>query len=90
VLRAIMDISARALSLAVRPRTGHSGHQCSHAPASRAINDRNSLQADIPVPMASSFSSVTEEHEHARHCQFCPTATQADGALAMSGPVQLA
>jgi hypothetical protein len=32
VLRAIMDISARALSLAVRPRTGHSGHQCSHAP----------------------------------------------------------
>jgi hypothetical protein len=32
VLRAIMDISARAISLADRPRTGHSGHQCSHAP----------------------------------------------------------
>ena len=32
VLRAIMDISARAISLAVRPRLGHSGHQCSHAP----------------------------------------------------------
>jgi hypothetical protein len=31
-LRAIMDISARAISLADRPRTGHSGHQCSHAP----------------------------------------------------------
>ena len=32
VLRAIMDVSARAISLADRPRTGHSGHQCSHAP----------------------------------------------------------
>ena len=31
VLRAIMDISARAFSLADRPRLGHSGHQCSHA-----------------------------------------------------------
>jgi hypothetical protein len=31
-LRAIMDISARAISLADRPRAGHSGHQCSHAP----------------------------------------------------------
>src|SRR3954462_198483 len=27
-----MDISARAISLAVRPQMGHSGHQCSHAP----------------------------------------------------------
>jgi len=27
-----MDISARAISLADRPRQGHSGHQCSHAP----------------------------------------------------------
>ena len=26
-----MDISARAFSLADRPRSGHSGHQCSHA-----------------------------------------------------------
>jgi hypothetical protein len=32
VLRATMDISARAISLADRPRPGHSGHQCSHAP----------------------------------------------------------
>src|SRR5215471_4861937 len=32
VLRAIMDISAHAVSLADRPRPGHSGHQCSHAP----------------------------------------------------------
>ena len=27
-----MDISARAFSLADRPRRGHLGHQCSHAP----------------------------------------------------------
>src|SRR5580693_414330 len=32
VLRAIMDISARAVLLADRPRMGHLGHQCSHAP----------------------------------------------------------
>ena len=32
MLRATMDISAPAISLAVRPRVGHSGHQCSHAP----------------------------------------------------------
>src|SRR6266566_3768023 len=32
LLRTIMDISARAISLADRPRLGHSGHQCSHAP----------------------------------------------------------
>src|SRR6266568_7514374 len=32
VLLAIMDISARASSLPERPRLGHLGHQCSHAP----------------------------------------------------------
>ena len=32
VLRTIMDISARAISLSDRPRPGHLGHQCSHAP----------------------------------------------------------
>src|SRR6266700_3216555 len=32
LLRTIMDISARAISLADRPRLGHSGHQCSLAP----------------------------------------------------------
>jgi len=31
-LQAIMDISARASSLADRPQVGHLGHQCSHAP----------------------------------------------------------
>src|SRR3979411_670276 len=32
VLRAIMDISAHAVSLAARPQVGHLGHQFSHAP----------------------------------------------------------
>src|ERR1041384_2886944 len=32
LLRAIMDISAPAGSLADRPQRGHSGHQCSQAP----------------------------------------------------------
>jgi hypothetical protein len=32
MLPAIMDISARAISLADRPLVGHLGHQCSHAP----------------------------------------------------------
>ena len=32
VLRAMMDISAPAISLADRPQTGQTGHQCSHAP----------------------------------------------------------
>src|ERR1700722_1245327 len=32
VLLAIMDISARAISLPDRPQPGHLGHQCSHAP----------------------------------------------------------
>src|SRR3984957_6440652 len=32
VLLAIMDISARAISLADRPQPGHLGHQCSHTP----------------------------------------------------------
>jgi hypothetical protein len=32
MLRATMDISALAVSLADRPQLGHSGHQCSQAP----------------------------------------------------------
>ena len=32
LLRATMDISARSISLADRPRVGHLGHQCSIAP----------------------------------------------------------
>src|SRR5258707_11642419 len=37
-LRAIMDISAPAVSLADRPRTGHSGHQGSQAPGSPVLH----------------------------------------------------
>src|SRR5215510_10221613 len=40
VLRAIMDISAHAISLAVRPRPGRSGHQCSHAPGRPILHRR--------------------------------------------------
>src|SRR5471030_370386 len=32
LLRTIMDISARAVSLSDRPQMGQLGHQCSHAP----------------------------------------------------------
>ena len=35
MLLAIMDISARAISLSDRPRAGQMGHQCSHAPEDR-------------------------------------------------------
>jgi hypothetical protein len=40
VLRAIMDISAHAISSADRPRPGHSGHQCSHAPGRPILHRR--------------------------------------------------
>jgi hypothetical protein len=46
MLRAIMDISARAISLADRPRTGHRGHQCSHAPR-RPIRHRRLILSQI-------------------------------------------
>jgi hypothetical protein len=41
LLRAIMDISARAFSLADRPRLDHLGHQCSpsHGRCHRAPQD---------------------------------------------------
>src|SRR6516225_3621237 len=35
-----MDISAHAISLADRPRTGYSGHQCSHAPGRPILHRR--------------------------------------------------
>jgi len=46
VLRAIMGISAHAISLADRPRPGHSGHQCSHAPG-RPISIASHPLADL-------------------------------------------
>ena len=41
LLRATMDISARAISLADRPQLGHLGHQCSHA----GREDRTSISS---------------------------------------------
>src|ERR1700758_3051875 len=35
-----MDISARAISLPDRPRPGHLGHQCSHAPGRPILHRR--------------------------------------------------
>ena len=46
VLRAIMDLSARAFSLAVRPQVGHLGHQGSHAPGRPSSISSQSL-ADL-------------------------------------------
>jgi hypothetical protein len=43
-LRAIMDISARALLLAARPQLGHSGHQGSHAREDRPPSRLNLSQ----------------------------------------------
>ena len=40
LLRAIMDISARAISLADRPQPSHSGHQCSHTPGRPILHRR--------------------------------------------------
>lgn len=40
VLRAIMGISAHAISLPDRPRPGHLGHQCSHAPGRPILHSR--------------------------------------------------
>jgi hypothetical protein len=38
VLRAVMDISARASSLTERPRSDQVGHQCSHAPGRPSLH----------------------------------------------------
>jgi hypothetical protein len=47
VLRAIMGISARAISLAVRPQAGCSGHQCSHALGRPILHLISSPLADL-------------------------------------------
>jgi hypothetical protein len=46
LLRTIMDISVHAISLADRPRTGHLGHQCSHA-SGRPISPSSHPLADL-------------------------------------------
>ena len=64
MLRAIMDISAPAVSLADRPRTGHSGHQGSQAPgrpvlhlvsSSRRPRQENGIMSSLSPDRCSSF-----------------------------------
>src|SRR5215471_15479689 len=57
-LRAIMDISARAISLADRPRTSRSGHQCSHAPGRPILHSRLDL-SQTSAGKAMSTASIT-------------------------------
>jgi hypothetical protein len=46
MLRATMDISAHAISLASRPRPGQQGHQYSHAPGIRPHHIGKVLSVD--------------------------------------------
>src|SRR5262250_29346 len=64
VLRATMDISALAFSLADRPRTGQTGHQGSHAPgrpvlhfvsSSRRPRQENGTMSSLSPDRCSSF-----------------------------------
>src|SRR5215470_1358036 len=64
LLRAIMDISARAFSLPDRPQTGHLGHQGSHAPgrpvlhhvsSSRRPRQENGTMSLLSPDQCSSF-----------------------------------
>jgi len=58
LLRATMDISARAILLADRPRSGHLGHQCSHAPGRPILHIRLRPLADRGRVMAMSSDGV--------------------------------
>jgi len=58
-LRAIMDISARAISLADRPRPGHWGHQCSHAPGRPILHLVSSSRRPRRVMGVGATSSIT-------------------------------
>ncbi len=58
LLRAIMDISARAFSLADRPRLGHLGHQCSHAPGRPDLH----LVSSSRRPRLEPVDGVTSSH----------------------------
>ena len=59
VLRAIMDISAGAFSLSDRPRSGHLGHQCSHAlgrPNLHLVSSSRRPRLEIVDRVTSSFA----------------------------------
>ena len=57
LLRAIMDISARAISLAARPRPGHLGHQCSRTPGRPNLHLVSSSRRPRQVRINSSHRS---------------------------------
>ena len=46
-----------AILLADRPRLGHSGHQCSHAPGRPNLHLISSVQSSIPAPVAGRFNT---------------------------------
>src|SRR6202158_5699972 len=54
-----MDISARAISLPDRPRTGHLGHQCSHAPGRPILHLVSSSRRPRRVTDVGVTSSIT-------------------------------
>ncbi len=58
VLPAIMDISARAISLPDRPRTGHLGHQCSHVPGRPILHLVSSSRRPRRVTGVGATSSI--------------------------------
>jgi hypothetical protein len=58
VLRATMDISARAISLPDRPRTGHLGHQCSHTPGRPVLHLVSSSRRPRQVTVVDATSSL--------------------------------
>jgi len=58
LLRAIMDISAHAVSLADRPQPGHLGHQCSHAPGRPILHHRLILSQTPGRGKGSIISSI--------------------------------
>jgi hypothetical protein len=67
VLRAIMDISAHAISLADRPpETGHLGHQCSHAPGRPILHRRLILSQTS----AGKLSYVIDSSSSCLRCSF--------------------
>jgi hypothetical protein len=70
LLPTIMDISARALSLADRPRLGHSGHQCSHALGRPKLH----LVSSSRRPRLEAVDRVTSSL--APHIAQCPCSSQ--------------
>jgi hypothetical protein len=70
VLRAIKDISARAISLSDRPRPVHMGHQCSHAPGRPNYHLVSFSRRPRPVRLSAIFvkrRAIVLGHVHIGH-----------------------